>query len=130
MTDWSTAENWLERIKSQHQSSPGGYAWHQFWEWLGKAAVHGAREPPRPFILAASGESASSKFRRLRDQLRWAHDHGILDDAIRWLDARALAEWDICQEDHWDESSYPTFDDVEVDEGDEGDDGDDSDARN
>lgn len=121
MTDWSTAEAWLERIKSQHRSSPEGYAWHQFWKWLGKAAVHGAGEPPTPFILAASGESASSKFRRLRDQLRWAHDHGILTDALRWLDARPLAEWNICSPDRWGESFYPTFDDVEGDEGDEGD---------
>jgi hypothetical protein len=119
MTDWSTAETWLERIKSQHRSSPGGYAWHQFWEWLDNAAAHGAGEPPRPFILAASGESAASKFRRLRDQLRWAYDFGILADALRWLDARPLEEWNICLPGRWGESFYPTFGDVVDDEGDE-----------
>ena len=119
MTDWSTAEMWLERIKSQHRSSPEGYAWHRFWKWLEHAAAQGAGEPPRPFILGASAESAASKFCRLRDQLRWAHDHGILAAALRWLDARPLEEWNICMPSRWRESFYPTFDDVEDDDGDE-----------
>jgi hypothetical protein len=107
MTEWSTAEVWLERIKSQHRSSPEGYAWHQFWQWLGHAAPKGAGQPPRPLILAASGESASSKFHRLRDQLHWAHDRGILADALRWLDARPLDEWNVCPLERWGESFYP-----------------------
>ena len=124
MTEWSTAEVWLERIKSQHRSSPEGYAWHQFWQWLGHAAPKGAGQPPRPLILAASGESASSKFRRLRDQLHWAHERGILADALRWLDARPLSEWNICPPNRWGESFHPALDDFEGGEGDDGDDGD------
>jgi hypothetical protein len=106
MTDWSAAEVWLERIKSQHRSSPEGYAWHQFWEWLGDSAQKGAGKPPVPFILAASGESAASKFGRLREQLRWANERGILAEALQWLDKRPLEEWNTCPPDRWEESFY------------------------
>lgn len=107
MTDWSTTEVWLARIRSQHRSSPEGYAWHQFWQWLSEAARNGTGKPPMPFILAASCESAASKFGRLREQLRWAHDRGILADALRWLDARPMEEWNTCPPDRWEESFYP-----------------------
>jgi len=117
MTDWSTAEAWLERTKAANRSSPIGYAWHEFWQWLERAAPTATRKPPVPFILAASGESASSKFNHLRDQLRWASDHGVLSGAIAWLDACPPDKWETRDAKRWGESFYPTFDDV-VDEGD------------
>jgi hypothetical protein len=42
-------------------------------------------EPARPLILAASGESAASKHARLGEQLYWAHAHGCLGEALRYL---------------------------------------------
>jgi hypothetical protein len=117
MTDWSDAEAWLERLKSQHRSSPDGSTWHLFWEWLHQNAATATRRPPMPMILAASSESAESKHQRLCEQLRWAHDHGIMADALRWLDECPREEWSVCPPDRWKRSFYPTLDDAEDDDG-------------
>jgi len=84
-----------------------------------------ARRPARnaeatcPIILAASAESAANKFHRLREQLRWASDHGKLAEAIAWLDGCPPNKWETHEPKHWRESFYPTFDDVTDDEGDD-----------
>jgi hypothetical protein len=104
MTDWSDAEALLERLKSQHRSSPDARSWLHFWEWLHQNAASESRRPPKPMILAASAESAASKHHRLREQLRWAHDHGILADALRWLDSRPQENWETCSPSRWDKS--------------------------
>ncbi len=107
--EWATAEDWLEQLQSQDRSSPDGFVWHQFWEWLAEAAAPRDGEPPMPFILAAAGESAKRKIDRLREQLRWAHDRGRLAAALRWLDARPPRAWHICSPDRWELSFYPTI---------------------
>jgi len=119
MTDWSTAEAWLERTKSANRSAPAGDAWHEFWHWLVHAAPRATRKPPVPFILAASAESAANKFDRLDEQLRWAFDNGILAMAIAWLDACPTNKWQTCAPAKWDESFFPEFDDVSDSEGDD-----------
>ena len=116
MTDWNTAVIWLERIKSEHRSSPTGSAWYDFYKRLYQTAPNAKNKPLMPFILAASAESAASKFGRLREQLRWAYDHGVLDDAIRWLDECPLEKWDTCPPHQWGMSFYPTLDDIEDEE--------------
>jgi hypothetical protein len=117
MTDWSTAESWLEQTKAANRSSPAGYVWHEFWQWLERADPNAASRPPKPFILAPSAESAASKFQRLREQLRWAFDRGILAQAIAWLDGCPPDKWETHDAKRWRESSYPTFDNVTDDEG-------------
>ena len=119
MTDWSVAEAWLERTKAANRSSPAAYLWHEFWQWLKRAVPRAIRKPPVPFILAASAESAANKIRRLSEQLRWAADHGILAEAIAWLDACAPDKWETHDPERWSESFYPTFDDITDDEGDD-----------
>jgi hypothetical protein len=95
MTDWSTAEAWLERTKAANRSSPAGYAWHQFWQWLGRASPRATSKPPMP------------------------SDHGILAEAIAWLDGCPPDKWETHDPKRWSESFYPTFDDVTDDEGDD-----------
>jgi hypothetical protein len=119
MTDWATAESWLERTKAANRSSPAGYAWHEFWEWLVHAAPKAAKRPPMPFVLSGSAESAARKFHQLREQLRWACDNGVLAGAIAWLDACPPNNWQTCDPMRWNKSYYPTFDDVTDDEGDD-----------
>jgi hypothetical protein len=119
VTDWSVAEAWLERTKAANCSSPAAYIWHEFWQWLKRAVPRAIRKPPVPFILAASAESAANKIRRLSEQLRWAADHGILAEAIAWLDACAPDKWETHDPERWSESFYPTFDDITDDEGDD-----------
>ncbi len=119
MTDWPTAEAWLERTKSANRSAPAGHAWHESWQWLERTVPNATSKPPKPFILAASAESAASKFHRLREQLRWASDHGILAQAIDWLDARPPDKWESHDPKRWGEPFYPTLDDGTEDEGDD-----------
>jgi hypothetical protein len=119
MTEWSTAESWLERTKAANRSSPAGYAWHEFWQWLERSSPRAISKPPMPFILAASAESVANKFHRLREQLRWAFDHGILAGAIAWLDGCPPDKWETHEPKRWSESFYPTLDDVSYDEGDD-----------
>jgi hypothetical protein len=45
-------------------------------------------------------------------------DHGILAEAIAWLDGCPPDQWATHDPKRWHESFYPTFDDVTDDEGD------------
>jgi hypothetical protein len=119
VTDWSTAQAWLERTKAANRSSPVGYVWHEFWQWLARAAPRGAGKPPKPFILGASGESAANKFHRLGEQLRWALDQGMLAEAITWLDGCPSDKWETHDQRRWNESCYPNFDDYVFEVGDD-----------
>ena len=107
MTDWQIAETWLNRTRAAHRCSPSGLAWHEFSQWLERAAPRATKKPPTPLILAASSEPAASKFDRLRDQLRWACDHGVLAEAIAWLDACPPEKWETCDPMRWGASFYP-----------------------
>ena len=118
MTDWPTAEAWLERTKSANRSAPAGHAWHEFWQWLERTVPNATSKPPKPFILAASAESAANKFHRLGEQLRWASNQGILAETIAWLDACPPDKWETHDANRSHETFYPTFDDVTDDEGD------------
>jgi hypothetical protein len=112
MTDWQTAETCLSRTRAAHRSSPSGFAWHEFSQWLERAAPTATKKLPTPLILAASSEPAASKFDRLREQLHWACDHGVLAEAIAWLDACPLEKWETCDPASWGASSYPKCDDA------------------
>ncbi len=116
MTDWSTAEAWLERTKAANRSSPTAQAWHRFWQSLQRGVPSATRTPPMPIILAGSAASAASKFDQLREQLRWACDHDVLAEAIAWLDACPPNDWQTCDPTRWNKSFFPTFDDVSDDD--------------
>jgi hypothetical protein len=109
MTDWNTAEIWLERLKASGRASPPGMKWNDFANWLAVSAPNANRRPPVPLILAASAESAASKFSRLELQLRWAFEHGLLTRAIQWLEASSPSNWDVISPSGWNTRDYPTF---------------------
>jgi hypothetical protein len=85
----------------------------------GLHAPRGAGNPPKPFILGASGESAANKFYRLGEQLRWAFDQGMLTEAITWLDGCPSDKWETHDPERWGESFYPNFDDASDGQGDD-----------
>ena len=61
---------------------------------------------PVPLILAASGESNAMKHGRLADQLRWAEEYGLLEQALRQLRAIPLDMWSHGSPDDWNRTSH------------------------
>jgi len=105
--DDALINSFLERIKSEGRSSPAGQHWLAFHELLcQRSAKAGAGRPPVPLILAASGESNSSKHQRLEEQLRWAHANGVLAEAIEFLNGLPPEQWNLGTAENWHRSSY------------------------
>ncbi len=99
--------DFLEQIRAEGRSSPAGQHWMAFHEMLCRQAVRtGAGRPPVPFILAASGESDSSKLRRLGEQLRWAQDNGTLEEALEFLRGLRPDQWNSGTAENLHRSSY------------------------
>jgi hypothetical protein len=81
-------------------------AWQEFWLQLSATKQINGDYPPKPFILAASGESDASKQRRLREQLLWADQNGVLSQALSWLTAIPTERWNIGSVEQWNIDSY------------------------
>jgi hypothetical protein len=85
-----------------------------FHELLCRHATRaGAGDPPRPFILAASGESNSSKHERLGEQLRWAQANGIIVEALDFLRSLRSDQWNQSTTNNWHKPSYWEFSEQE-----------------
>jgi hypothetical protein len=59
-----------------------------------------------PLILAASGEADSTKHQRLGEQLHWAQEHGVLVEALQFLNALQPDQWNWGTAENWHRSSY------------------------
>lgn len=106
MGDESVKE-FLDRIRQEGRSSPAGMYWDDFYNLLRRRAeAVGVAKPPVPLILAAAGESDSSKHRRLADQLAWAEANGVLPEALTFLAALSAEKWNHSSAEDWDRSSY------------------------
>jgi len=106
MTDSGKIDLFLSDLKSQGRSSPVGHSWMEFHAFLAMHQTDKSGKPPVPLILAASGESNSTKHSRLREQLEWAAERGLLPDALVWLDRLTLSQWNTCLLANWDKTSY------------------------
>jgi hypothetical protein len=105
--DDALIDDFLERIKTEGRSSPAGMHWMAFHELLcSHAGAVGAKRPPMPLILAASGEADSTKHQRLGEQLRWAQEHGVLVEALQFLNALQPDQWNWGTAENWRRSSY------------------------
>jgi hypothetical protein len=113
MNTESDIAEFLALIASEGRSSPAGYAWHQFWEWLDEQAPVFGGPPPVPLILAASSESAANKNQVLKEQLEWASKAGILEPALNRLKAIPAEKWNYCPASRWHKDSYPSLEDSE-----------------
>lgn len=105
--DETPITNFLEQIKAEGRSSPAGQYWMAFHEMLCRQASRTVIvRPPMPLILAASGESDFSKHKRLEEQLRWAQENGVLDEAIEFLRGLRPDQWNCGTPENWHRSSY------------------------
>lgn len=101
-------QEFLNELKNQGKVAPAGALWHDFYLFLDKYKAAGEAGPPLPLILAASGESPSSKHLRLLRQLDWAMNRGILEQAIEYLLQLDEQKWEISSEANWYSDHYWT----------------------
>ena len=105
--DEAPIESFMDRIKADGRSSPTGIHWKSFHDLLCRQAVRlGAKRPPVPLILAASGEASSSKHQRLGEQLRWAQANGVLAEALEFLHQLQPDHWNQVATADWYRSGY------------------------
>lgn len=85
----------ISRLKSEERVCPQPLCWNELWELLpNKKRVGTGWEPPLPLILAAwHHTSDEEKRQRLHLQLQWAEYHGVLDEAITFLESLPPADW-------------------------------------
>jgi hypothetical protein len=74
---------------------PTPQRWHQLWDMLPAKTQRGAGwEPSLPLILGGWWESSDDEKReRLKDHLRWADSHRVLDPIERFLRSLPESEW-------------------------------------
>lgn len=74
---------------------PAPGAWHALWRLLTDTRTRDA--PPRdllPLILSAwYNTTDAQKTERLLGQIRWAEDHGMLENVVAYLEALSEASW-------------------------------------
>lgn len=99
-------EDFLYEIKEEGRSSPAGMYWNDFFKFLKSFENSKESNPPVPLILAASGESDTSKHQRLSKQLEWALEHHCLDEAIEFLNKLSRDQWNSGSLENWSKNSY------------------------
>jgi len=107
MTDEARIEGFLNDLKASWRSCPS--KWHEFHAFLLQHRAPDQPKPPVPLILAASAESAASKHNRLGMQLRWASSVGLLAEALDYLSAIPVDQWEVSTASDWNRDSYPSF---------------------
>lgn len=107
MRENADIEGFIASTKAEGRSSPEGFAWHEYWEWLESVAPRGAGKPPVPLILGASGESDAAKHFRLSEQLYWAAKHGLLPQALDKLKTIPSDKGNSSPTDRWNRTIHP-----------------------
>ena len=105
-TNVASIDQLLGVLQADGRSSPKD--WHRFHLFLKARKRAGQKDPPVPLILAASGESDASKYRRLTEQMQWAQEVGCLDGALQYLRDIPADEWNSCPLEQWNQESYPS----------------------
>lgn len=99
-------EAFLATLKAERRSSPNGMYWNEFYQFLKAKKMAGQPDPPVPLILAAAGESNARKHERLSEQLRWASENGLLDNAIQYLQDIPIQNWSVASPSAWEATNY------------------------
>ena len=84
----------LEYVKADERICPMPDAWNQLWEMLpDKKRVGAGWEPAPPLILAAWDSPYLTKILRLDEHIRYAADHGALDEIDSYLRGLKPEQW-------------------------------------
>lgn len=81
--------------KQNHRVCPLPQPWNQLWEMLpDRQRVGDGWEPPLPLILGAWWFSSNlEKMLRLEEHIRWAEQHGHLEQVDAFLRGLAESDW-------------------------------------
>ena len=85
----------LEYVRSDGRVCPMPDYWNKLWEMLpDKKRLGSGWEPSLPLILAAWWDTpALSKMLRLQEHIRYAAEHGVLDEVDKFLRALSNDQW-------------------------------------
>jgi hypothetical protein len=84
----------LEYVKSDGRICPMPDSWNQLWEMLpDKKRVGMGWEPSLPLILAAWDSPLLAKILRLDEHIRYAAEHGALDEVDAYLRGLKPEQW-------------------------------------
>ena len=85
----------FSEILSGNRVCPMPRAWNRLWEMLpDRHRKGGGWNPPAPLILGAwHHTSVEEKRERFRVHLRWAKDHGVLDDILEMINEAGPDAW-------------------------------------
>jgi hypothetical protein len=92
-----TVEEILNSIASNGRVCPQPPQWNALWEMLPeRKSVGGGWEPALPFILAAWWDSSdSTKRERFVQHLKYANDHGALNNVANYLASLTDEQWHV-----------------------------------
>ena len=95
MTTSELLDDLLAYVRSEKRVCPNPQEWHQLWEMLpDKKRVGQGREPPLPLILDAWWDTpALSKMVRLEEHIRYAYQHGVLEQVDAFLRQLKPEQW-------------------------------------
>jgi hypothetical protein len=84
----------LEYVRSERRVCPTPQYWDRLWQMLrDRKRVAGGWDPPAPLILAAWYEPAELKMERLEEHIRYAAEHGALDEVDTYLRSLSTEQW-------------------------------------
>jgi hypothetical protein len=88
-----TLEEVISYCRKNERVCPVPQRWHKFYELLPDKRRHAAGwVPPLPLILAAWWEASDeAKQERLEQHIRWAAEHGALDQVAKFVQSLAEA---------------------------------------
>jgi hypothetical protein len=90
-----TAESLTAYYRENDRVCPVPTRWSDFWQLLpDKVQIGAGWKPPLPLILAAWHHASNlEKMLRLGDHIKWAAEHGVLDQASAFLRGLKEDEW-------------------------------------
>ena len=88
-------EQWLLETASHGRVCPQPTPWNMLWELLpDRQPVGTGWQPPLPLILGAWWHASDAEKRDRFDlHLRWANEHGALDDVAAYLNTLEPGDW-------------------------------------
>ena len=91
-------------MRQRQKCSPIALAWKEFHKFLQKhqtSTGHSNEKIPNPLILGGDIANGNEKLERLGEQLKYAENYGILDDALHYLESLSRRDWAFCKDEDW-----------------------------
>jgi len=86
----------LEYVQANGRVCPNPLEWKALWEMLpDKQRIGSGWNPPLPLILGAWSEPAILKILRLKEHIRYAAEHQVLDQVDEYIRGLKPDQWYI-----------------------------------